>query len=297
MGIIRGIENVSIKEAMKGLTRQYFVGNLKKPQKLKFFHSEKIEIGITVYDDYASELPHKHFEACEYQYMISGRTQYLDLDTNEIHEFIAGDFFEIQKDTAYAQKSKPGTVILFIKVPSINDKIVLPVNEQLQDWLNEKLKTIRVDYYYNENAPKVNSIKPAAAVSIVKDNKILMLKRTDNKKWTMPGGTLEYGESLIDCAIREVKEEAGLNVKVKDIIGTYTDPNIVVAYSDGEVRQEFTVLYYGEIISGEILIDEESSEYKWVELKDVLGLELADSQKRRLNDVIAYINNGCKHFG
>ena len=229
--------------------------------------------------------------------MISGRTQYLDLDTNEIHEFIAGDFFEIQKDTSYAQKSKPGTVILFIKVPSINDKIVLPVNEQLQDWLNEKLKTIRVDYYYNENAPKVNSIKPAAAVSIVKDNKILMLKRTDNKKWTMPGGTLEYGESLIDCAIREVKEEAGLNVKVKDIIGTYTDPNIVVAYSDGEVRQEFTVLYYGEIISGEILIDEESSEYKWVELKDVLGLELADSQRRRLNDVIAYINNGCKHFG
>ena len=95
MGIIRGIENASIKEAMKGLTRQYFVGNLKKPQKLKFFHSEKIEIGITVYDDYASELPHKHFEACEYQYMISGRTQYLDLDTNEIHEFIAGDFFEM----------------------------------------------------------------------------------------------------------------------------------------------------------------------------------------------------------
>ncbi len=297
MGVIKGIKKDEIKEALQGLTRQYFVGNLKKPQKLSFFISEKVEVGITSYDDYAIEPPHKHTEASEYQYMISGRTQYIDVDTKEIHEFIAGDFFEIEPNTSYAQKSKPGTVILFIKVPSINDKIVLPIDEELQKWLDVKLKTVRTDYFYNEQAPKANSIKPASAVAIVNDGKILMLKRSDNKKWTMPGGTLEFGESLIDCAVREVKEEAGLEVKITDIIGTYTDPNIVVSYSDGEVRQEFTVLYFGEYLGGKVSMDEESTEYQWININDVLSLELADSQRRRLNDVMAYIERKEKHFG
>ena len=68
--------------------------------------------------------------------------------------------------------------------------------------------------------PKANSMRPAAAVAIIDDDKILMLKRMDNGKWTMPGGTMELDESLIDCAIREVKEETGLDVQVKEVIGT-----------------------------------------------------------------------------
>lgn len=297
MGFIRGIKKDSIKESLTGLTRQYFVGNLKKPQRLKFFASESVEIGITQYENYAVEPPHKHSEAFEYQYMISGRTQYLDTETGEVYEFVAGDFFEIQPNTSYAQKSKPGTVILFIKAPSINDKIVLSINDKVQKWLDTPLHTIRTDYYYNPLAPKANSIKPAAAVSIVKDGKILLLRRKDNKKWTMPGGTLEFGESLIDCATREVKEEAGLEVKITDIIGTYTNPNIIVAYSDGEVRQEFTVLYFGEFMGGDVSMDDESTEYRWVNLNDIQTLELADSQRRRLDDVISYLDKKNKHLG
>ncbi|EDN65187.1 conserved hypothetical protein [Beggiatoa sp. PS] len=62
-----------------------------------------------------------------------------------------------------------------------------------------------------------------------------------------PGGTLEFGESLTDCAKREVKEEAGYDVNITHLIGTYTDPRVVVAYTDGEVRQEFTFLYAGKL--------------------------------------------------
>lgn len=78
---------------------------------------------------------------------------------------------------------------------------------------------------------------------------------------------MEFGESLTDCALREVKEESGLDVTIKDIIGTYTDPNIRVAYSDGEVRQEFTIVYYGEASNYDVSIDDESSQFKWVSFR------------------------------
>ena len=113
---------------------------------------------------------------------------------------------------------------------------------------------------------------------------------------TFPGGHVENGESFYDSAVREVKEETNLNVTIKDVIGTYTDPNIRVAYSDGEVRQEFTIVYYGEADDYDVVLDEESSSYQWVDLERIAILPLADSQKRRIEDVIAYISYGKRNF-
>ena len=138
MGIIKGLKNNEIRSALEGVTRQYFVGNLKKPQVLHFFKSEALEIGITSYNSFSSEPTHRHSVATEYQYMISGRTQYMDVDTGNVYEFVTGDFYEIEPNTAYAQKSKPGTEILFIKVPSVNDKEIVEVNEHVTTWLNVK---------------------------------------------------------------------------------------------------------------------------------------------------------------
>ena len=44
------------------------------------------------------------------------------------------------------------------------------------------------------------------------------------------------------------------------MVGTYTDPNVLIVYSDGEVRQEFTLVYAATIKSGKLAIDEESKE-------------------------------------
>jgi 8-oxo-dGTP diphosphatase len=147
----------------------------------------------------------------------------------------------------------------------------------------------RRDYFYDPEAPKPNSIRPAAALALFdSDAHILLLRRKDNDKWTMPGGTLDFGESLAHCAIREVREETGLHIRITGLIGTYTDPQILIAYSDGEVRQEFTFVYAAEIESGELKIDDESKEASWVPLMSAVELPLAESQRRRLKDVLAY---------
>lgn len=147
----------------------------------------------------------------------------------------------------------------------------------------------RRDYFYDPEAPKPNSIRPAAAVALFdSSSNILLLQRKDNDKWTMPGGTLDFGESLTDCAVREVYEETGLRIRITGLIGTYTDPHILIAYGDGEVRQEFTFVYAAEIETGELKIDDESKEATWVPLSSAIELPLAESQLRRLKDVIAY---------
>ena len=59
--------------------------------------------------------------------VISGRTQYMDLDTREIYEYHAGDFFVTFPGTTYVQKAEAGTKMIFVKEPSINDKELVPM--------------------------------------------------------------------------------------------------------------------------------------------------------------------------
>lgn len=295
MGIIK-IDNSAIRSSLEGVRRQYLVGNLQFPQKLGFIRTEALEIGISSYDTYTEEAPHKHTAATEYQYVISGWTKYFNPETQEDYEFRKGDFYAIETGTPYAQKCKAGTEILFIKVPSINDKVALVIDENIAEWYASKLKTVRKDYSHQENMPSANSIRPAAAVAILDGDRLLMLKRKDNGMWTLPGGTMELDESLTDCAIREVQEESGLKVCISDILGTYTDPDIRIAYSDGEVRREFTIVYLGQVLETSVVIDEESTGYQWISLKDALTLPMAESQKRRIADVIEYVKTQKRVF-
>lgn len=297
MGKFLAIKSHQIRQALESTTRQYLVGHLARPQQLEYVDSEHLEVGITSYARYTEEKPHRHTEATEYQYILSGWTQYMDAESGEIFEYKKGDFFTIFPNTTYAQKSKAGTSILFIKVPSINDKHVEEETAEVLEWFAKGLKTIRKDYYHFDDAPKANSIVPAAAVAIFnEDNQILLLQRRDSGKWTMPGGTMELGESLLDCALREVREECGLDVNVVDVIGIYTDPGVRVEYSDGEVRQEFSIVYFASTRDHKISMNSESIAWRWISLEEVEKLPMAQSQKVRIADVKAYVENGRKRI-
>lgn len=291
------IQNKEIEKSLTDSTRQYLVGQLSKPQKLKYINDEQLEIGITSYPDFTFEKPHYHSQATEYQYMINGMTEYLDVETGAEYKFKKGDFYKIPSGLSYGQKSKPNTIILFIKTPLGNDKQDIEITEKVEEWLESKVKTIRRDFTNDQSAPTANSIKPAAAVAIINDKEeILLLRRRDSGKWTMPGGTLEFGEDLKTCATREVKEETGYIVKVTDIIGTYTNPGNIIAYSDGEVRQEFTIVYSGIIQKGDLELDSESTGYQWIKYEEATNLPMAESQKQRIGDVILHHKNGIRAF-
>jgi len=280
-----------IEEALSESTREYLVGNLNKPQKLNFIKTKELEVGISNYPQGKVEPAHTHTVCNEYQYMLSGYTEYLNVESGAIHCFKKGDFFYIPSGVKYVQKAKDNTRILFIKVPSKNDKVLLQETPEILKFISEKIESHRVDYFHDDNAPKANSIRPAAAVALVKDNKVLMIKRKDNDKWSLPGGTLEFDETMDECAIREIKEETGLDVFNLRFLKLYNDPKTVVQYLDGEVRREFTALYVASFKDSNVLLDSESKEFCWVNIDELLDLTMASSQRVRIKDLIEYLKN------
>lgn len=145
----------------------------------------------------------------------------------------------------------------------------------------------RVDYLNDPNAPKANSIAVAVSVFIQDDEgRILMIRRTDNDLYSIPGGQLELGETLSQAAVREVREETGIECEVTGVIGLYSNPNHVIAYDDGEVRQEFSICFRANKVGGLPCTSSESKEVLWVYSMDLDALGIHSSIKLRIEHAL-----------
>jgi ADP-ribose pyrophosphatase YjhB (NUDIX family) len=146
----------------------------------------------------------------------------------------------------------------------------------------------RRDYFNDPQAPKANTLVPAASAIVVDhDGRILLHRRRDNDMWALPGGVMEIGESLADCAVREVREETGLRVEPTGIVGVYSDPKHVFAYDDGEVRQEFSVCLLTRLIDGDLTVSDESLDLAFFPPDALRDLPMVSSIRKRVEDYLS----------
>jgi ADP-ribose pyrophosphatase YjhB (NUDIX family) len=141
----------------------------------------------------------------------------------------------------------------------------------------------RTDYLNDPHAPKANRVVPAVS-AIVTDaqDRILLILRTDNGYWSIPGGGLNPGESVADATVREVREETGIGCQVTGLVGIYSDPNHVAAYDDGEVRQEFSICFTTRMTGGTITTSSESAEVQFVPPDAIHDLRMHPSIRLRI---------------
>ena len=141
----------------------------------------------------------------------------------------------------------------------------------------------RVDYYHDPHAPPANSIV-VAVTAFIQDTtgRLLMIRRTDNDLYAIPGGAQEVGETVSETVVRETREETGISVAVTGLIGVYSDPEHVIEFSDGEVRQEFSLCFRARPIGGEPRTSDESKEVLWVESTRLDDLNIHPSIKLRI---------------
>lgn len=100
------------------------------------------------------------------------------------------------------------------------------------------------------------------------DGKVLLQRRGDSNKWGFPGGAIEIGETPEMAAIREVKEETGLDVRASDLIGIYTDSDM--AYPNGDQAHSIVIVYELELVGGQLRCDDlETVELKYFGLDEM----------------------------
>jgi ADP-ribose pyrophosphatase YjhB (NUDIX family) len=151
----------------------------------------------------------------------------------------------------------------------------------------------RRDYFEDPNSPTANSIVVACSVYVTNEaRQVLMIRRTDNNLYSIPGGQMEPGETVRECAIRETREETGIDVNIVDLVGIYSNPAHVIEYDDGEVRQEFSICFRGVAAGGATRPSNESKEVLWANPEDLAELDIHPSTRLRLQHAL----NGVSQY-
>jgi len=146
----------------------------------------------------------------------------------------------------------------------------------------------KIDYHDDPAAPEPNSLVPAVTVVVAReDGAILLIRRTDNGNWALPGGAVEMQESVAEAAIRETWEETGVKCEITGLAGIYSDPRHVIHYtSNDEVRREFSIVLTARPVDGQPTPSEESREVRWVRPPDLAGYAMDRSMRKRVEDFL-----------
>jgi len=117
-------------------------------------------------------------------------------------------------------------------------------------------------------------------------NEILLQKRSDNHLWGLPGGLMELDETIEECAIREVKEETNLDIKLTRFLGVFTNPDMT--WREKDHAKVFSFSFVGEVVGGTLQInDGESLEFKYFKEDELPQIHSLDN----LNTIKAYYAN------
>ena len=117
-----------------------------------------------------------------------------------------------------------------------------------------------------------------------KREKVLLIQRSDDGKWAVPGGAMTAGESLSEACAREVLEETGLKIKVNRLLSVYTSPHRLLTYPDGNKWQPVNLHFETEIIGGELIINEEATAFGFFSLLETQKLDMHGMDRMRVCD-------------
>jgi 8-oxo-dGTP diphosphatase len=114
---------------------------------------------------------------------------------------------------------------------------------------------------------------------VVKDGQALIIKRANEPykgQWSIPGGRVELGESLVDAVRREMREETGLQVEVGPVIEVFER----IQHHDGRVLYHFVIIdYVCSCTGGDLCAGDDAEDAVWVTSEQLEQYEIRPSAK------------------
>ncbi len=159
--------------------------------------------------------------------------------------------------------------ILLLKTPKGYD--VSPIREELR----ERHPEVKVGIH--------RCIGLTADVIILYNGGVVLIKRRHEPfkdHYALPGGFVEYGERVEDTALREAKEETGLNIRLLRWVGVYSDP-------DRDPRGHTVTAAFLAVGTGELKAGDDAKEVHVVPIEEALKLPLAFDHEKILRDALA----------
>ncbi len=125
---------------------------------------------------------------------------------------------------------------------------------------------------------------PAIGAIILRGEEILLIKRgnePDKGKWSVPGGSVEFGETLTEGVKREVREETGLEIQVGDLAGVC---DLIVRGNEGITFHYVLIDYFATALPGEPVAATDAAECRWVKLADIGDYDVTRTLLDRLGE-------------
>ncbi|MBA2364239.1 MAG: NUDIX domain-containing protein [Chloroflexia bacterium] len=120
------------------------------------------------------------------------------------------------------------------------------------------------------------------------DGRFLLVRRADNDHWVLPGGGVEPGERVVEAVVREMEEETGIHVKPVNLIGIYSNPDVIISYDRGTRRyQVVSIMFLCEPMHGTLRRTAETTDFGYF-APQALPEPLAQTHLERIQDAAAF---------
>jgi len=143
--------------------------------------------------------------------------------------------------------------------------------------------------FLRERIGHITLLTPAAA-AVIRDGRghVLLIRRGDGRGWSLPGGVMEPGERIVDCVVRETREETGLEVEPVRLVGIYSDPAFMhVTFPNGDQAHLVSATFECRVVGGRLRADgEESLEVAYF-APDSLPQDLVCDHGIRIEDALS----------
>lgn len=116
---------------------------------------------------------------------------------------------------------------------------------------------------------------------IIHEDNIVLIKRLNEpykNQWALPGGFVEYGETVENATIREAKEETNLDIELNNLIGVYSNPE------RDPRRHTISIVYKANLKENTLNAGSDAKDCKFFNIKEAMNMKLAFDHNEILND-------------